>query len=64
MCEKNINRLSLTSPQLGTWPKTEACALFGNYTGVLSIHKPVLNPLSYTSHGYLTFLTALQWEDF
>ena len=31
-CERNINWLSLTCPQLGTWPATQACALTGNQT--------------------------------
>ena len=30
MCERYINRLPLTCPQLGTRPTTQACALTGN----------------------------------
>ena len=50
--EKNVNVwLPLTSPQLGTWPTTEACALTGNWTGNPLVCKPALNPLSHTSQG-------------
>lgn len=30
VCERIINRLPLTTPQLGTWLATRACALTGN----------------------------------
>ena len=33
MCKRNMDRLPLTCPQLGTWPTTQACALTGNRTG-------------------------------
>ena len=36
-------------PLLGTWPAAQACALTGNWTSNLLLHRPVLNPLSYTS---------------
>ena len=38
VCEKTsiINQLSLTRPQQGTWPTTQAHALSGNQTGNLS----------------------------
>ena len=40
----------------GTWPATQACAQTGNPTGDPLVHRPVLNPLSYTSWGqYLAF---------
>ena len=55
MCERNIRQLSLTCPQLGTWPAAQACALTGSRSSKLSVHRPVLNPLSHTSQG---------WEDF
>ena len=29
MCERNIDHLPLTCPQLGTWSKTQACAQLG-----------------------------------
>ena len=52
--ERNINMwLPLAQPQLGTWPATEACALTGNQTSDLLVRRPVLNPLSYTSQGYV-----------
>ena len=46
--------LPLAHPLLGTWPTTQACALTGNWTGDPLIHKPGLNPLSYTSQGTKT----------
>ena len=27
MCERNIEQVPLTCPQMGTWPATQACAL-------------------------------------
>ena len=57
--ERNINVwLPLKRPLLGTWPKTEACALTGNQTGDLLVHKLALNPLSHTSWG-MNILTML-----
>ena len=41
----------LPHPQLGTWPATQACALTGNRTGDLFVHRLGLNPLSHTSQG-------------
>ena len=38
-------------PLQGTWPTTQACALTGNRAGDTLVHRPVLNPLSYTGHG-------------
>ena len=58
-CEINIHLLSFTHPQLGTWPTTQACALTGNRTSDLSICRPVLNPLSHTSQGFLIFKPLL-----
>ena len=57
--EKNINVwLPLAHPQVGTWPATQACALTGNRTGNALVHRPALNPLSYTSQGLVApFLT-------
>ena len=50
--EGNINVwLPLTSPQLGTWTTTQACALMGNGTSDLPVHRPALNSLSHTSQG-------------
>ena len=50
--ERNINVwLPLTSPQLGTWPTTQACALTGNRTSDLSVCRRALDPLSHTSQG-------------
>ena len=34
----------LEHPLLGTWPATQACALTGNRTSDLSVHKSTLNP--------------------
>ena len=49
--ERNIYQLPLTRPQLGTWPTTQACALTGNQTGDLLVHRLALNPLSHISLG-------------
>ena len=43
MCNRYINRLPFTHPQLGTWPATQTCALTGNQTSYLSGHRPALN---------------------
>ena len=54
--ERNINVwLPLMRPQLGTWPTTQACALTGNRTSNPSVHRPTLNPLSYTSQDIILF---------
>ena len=39
------------APYWGTWPVTQACALTGNQTSDLLVHRPMLNPLSHTSWG-------------
>ena len=44
MCERYFYWLPLTHPQLGTWPTTQACALTGNPTGDLLVHRPALIP--------------------
>ena len=50
--ERNISVwLPLMHPQTGTWPTTQAHALTGNRTGDSLVHRPALNPLSYTSQG-------------
>ena len=50
--ERNINVwLPLMRPPLGTWPAIQACALTGNQTSDPLVHRPMLNPLSYTSQG-------------
>ena len=50
--ERHINVwLPLMRPLLGTWPETQARALTGNRTGNPLVHRPALNPLSYTSQG-------------
>ena len=54
--ERNINVwLPLVCPTLGTWPATQACALNGNQTSNLSVHRLALNPLSHTSQGCCIF---------
>ena len=53
MCKRNINWLPLACSQLGTWHKTQACALTGNQTSKLSIRRLALSPPSHTSQGYL-----------
>ena len=49
--EKNINLLLLTCPQMGTWPRSQACALTRNQSSDLSVRRLMLNPLSHTSQG-------------
>ena len=52
MCERYINWLPLICPQLGTWPATQAaCALTGNRTGNLLVHRLALSPLGHTNQG-------------
>ena len=52
--KRNINVwLPLMHLQPGTWPATQACALTGNQTRDPLVHRPSLNPLSYTSQGCL-----------
>ena len=41
--------MPLAHPQVGTWPTTQACALTGNRTCGLSVHRSAFNPLSHTS---------------
>ena len=62
--EWNINVwLSLTCPLLGTWLATQACALTGNWTSNTLVHRPAVNPLSYTSQGpSLLVCVSLIWE--
>ena len=50
MCERYMDGLPLTCPQLGTWPPTQACALN------LSVRRLVLNPVSHTGQGQTLFL--------
>ena len=42
-------------PLAGTWPATQPCALTGNQTGDLSVHRPALNPWSPTSQGSIPY---------
>ena len=63
--DRNINVwLPLTHPLLGTWPTTQACALTGNQTSDPLVHRPVLNPLSHTSQGYILLIVLLQLSQF
>ena len=56
--ERNINVwLLLAHPLLGTWPKTPVCALTGNRTSDLLVHRLALSPLSHTSQGHFWFFT-------
>ena len=59
MCERYIDWLPLTRPQLGTWSATQACALTGNQTSPL-VHWLTLNPLSHTSQGTSSSLTSVR----
>ena len=54
--DRNIHVwLPLVHPLLGTWPTTQARALTGNRISDPLVHRPVLNPLSHTSQGYIHF---------
>ena len=59
VCERYINWLPLTHPQLRTWPTTQACALTGNWTSNPSDCTLVLNPLSHTSQGIASILVTM-----
>ena len=56
---------------LGTWPAIQACALTGNRTGDLSVHRLALKPLSHTTQGgtkvvmhmAATVMVACPWGD-
>ena len=48
--------LPLTCPQLGTWPTTQACALTGNRTSDLLVHRLALHPMGHTSQGCFIYL--------
>ena len=43
--------VALMCPPVGTWLTTQACALAGNRTSDLLVHRPALNPLNHTSQG-------------
>ena len=62
MCKRSINQLLLTRPAPGTWPETQACALTGNQTGNLLVHRLALNPLSHTSQGSRYFIQIISWN--
>ena len=51
--------LPFMCPHLGTWPATQACALTRNRTSDPLVHRPSLNPLSYTSQGRMSCLLIL-----
>ena len=67
VCERYIDRLPLSHPQMGTWPTTQPCALTGNRTGDLLVPRWVLNPLSHTSKGvedyFLRPLSLPYWKE-
>ena len=50
-CERHMDWWPLTSPQLGTWPATQACALARDQTSDLSVCRLALSPLNHTSQG-------------
>ena len=45
----------LCAPHWEPSPTTQACALTGNRTGIPLVHRPALNPPSYTSQGFFFF---------
>ena len=50
--EGEKNQCVTMCPLVGTWPETQACVLTGNQTGDPLLHRPTLNPLSYTSQDW------------
>ena len=57
--ERNINVwLPFVSPQVGTWPETQACALTGNQTNNPMVHRTVLNPLTHSRQGAFKFFSV------
>ena len=57
--EGNIDWLPLMHPQMGTQPTTQVCALTGNRTGNLLVHRLAFNPLSHTSPGTIFVISNL-----
>ena len=51
--------LPLMRPPLRIWPTTQACTLIGNQTSDPLVHRLALNPLSYTSQGYIA---SYRWK--
>ena len=49
--ERNIDQLTFTHPQLGTWPSTQACTLIRNQISDLLVCRLALNPLGHLGHG-------------
>ena len=56
--KRNIVWLLLACPLMGTWPKTQECALTGNQTDDPLLHSLALNPLSQASQGKVTCFTT------
>ena len=52
----------LSTPRLGTWPTTQACAPTGNRTSNPLVRRPVLNPLSHSSQGEIFFYCGVLSE--
>ena len=59
-CVRDIIRLPLSRPQLGTWPATQALA--GNHTDHLLVRRLALNLLSCTSQGSFLFFETQDWK--
>ena len=56
MYERNIDQLTLSRPQQGTWPATRARALTWNQTSELTVRRMIPNPLNHTSQGSFKLL--------
>ena len=56
--KRYINRLPLPHPKLRTWPATQACALTGNQTSELLVHRSALSPLSHISQDFFIILVT------
>ena len=61
---RNIDRLPLPSPQLETWPTTQACALTGIKLATFWFAAQCSNPLSHTSQGNKVLLGNFLWDVF
>ena len=57
-----MDRLPLTCHQVGNKLATQACALTGNRTGDLSVHRPALNPVRCPSQGITDFFLNIRCE--
>ena len=66
MCESYIQLVASHKPPVwGTWPATQACALTGNWTSNILVHRPALDPLCHTAvadEGFLMLILRKYWS--